>query len=200
MEEAYLKLQEKGGRPIAGQSLTNDPENPAPFEKQPEYSSVHQASEVLFEKMLQKEVYIPLMQAVESGTPVMEIVQVILFKGFTEGKWNPDLLMMLIEPVAYMIIALAERLDIDFVVYEDEEQDEIEDEQNFGTQFEELAMQKIAKTSAPLKVPAGVISNEVLSKIEAIPENSLEETQDEPVPEPTPEPMQQPASLLAAAQ
>ena len=150
--------------------------------------------------MLQKEVYIPLMQAVESGTPVMEIVQVILFKGFTEGKWNPDLLMMLIEPVAYMIIALAERLDIDFVVYEDEEQDEIEDEQNFGTQFEELAMQKIAKTSAPLKVPAGVISNEVLSKIEAIPENSLEETQDEPVPEPTPEPMQQPASLLAAAQ
>ena len=196
MEEAYLKLQQKGGRPIAGQSLTNDPENPAPFEKKPEYTSVHQASEVLFEKMLQKEVYIPLMQAVESGTPVMEIVQVILFKGFTEGKWNPDLLIMLIEPVAYMIIALAERLDIDFVVYANEEEDEIEDEQNFGTKFEELAMQKIEKTSAPLKVPAGVISNEVLSKIKSIPENSLEETQDEP----TPESMQQPTSLLAASQ
>ena len=85
MDEEYLKVQQKGGRPIPGQSLTNDPENPAPFEKAPEYTSVHAASEYLFAQMIEKESYIPLMQAVADGTPIMEIAQVILFQGFTAG-------------------------------------------------------------------------------------------------------------------
>jgi hypothetical protein len=194
MDEEYLKVQQKGGRPIPGQSLTNDPENPAPFEKAPEYTSVHAASEYLFAQMIERESYIPLMQAVADGTPIMEIAQVILFQGFTEGKWNPDLLVMLIEPVAYMLLALAERLDIDPVIYLDEEQDEEDEERALGTKFEELALQKFEKGSEPVKVPAGVLSNEILSQIKEIPEDALETPQ---------QPMEQPpqqASLLAPAQ
>ena len=67
------------------------------------------------------------MDTIAKDTPLMDITQGILFKGFTEGKWNPDLVMLLAEPVCYMLMALAERADIDFVVYRGEEEDEIEE-------------------------------------------------------------------------
>ena len=79
MEQAYLELQQQAGRPIPGQSLTNDPENPLPFERPPEYTSVHAASEYLFEKIIEEETYVPMMQALASGTPLMELTQIILF-------------------------------------------------------------------------------------------------------------------------
>lgn len=190
MDEEYLKVQQMGTRAIPGQSLTNDPENPAPFEKAPQYTSVHEASEAIFAELILKENYVPLMQAIASGTPVMEVVQVLLFSGFTQGKWNPDLLVMLIEPVAYMILALAERIDIDPVIYEGEDQDDENDERTFGTKFEELALQKIDKNAKNIKVPEGVLTNEMIAKLESIPKETMES------PEPVEQPMQQ--SLLAA--
>lgn len=190
MDEEYLKVQQMGTRAIPGQSLTNDPENPAPFEKAPQYTSVHEASEAIFAELILKENYVPLMQAIASGTPVMEVVQVLLFSGFTQGKWNPDLLVMLIEPVAYMILALAERIDIDPVIYEGEDQDDENDERTFGTKFEELALQKIDKNAKNIKVPEGVLTNEMIAKLDTISKETMES------PEPVQQPMQQ--SLLAA--
>ena len=35
------------------------------------------------------------------------------YVGFREGKWNPDLMMMLIEPFMYLLMALAEKAGID---------------------------------------------------------------------------------------
>lgn len=190
MDEEYLKVQQMGTRAIPGQSLTNDPENPAPFEKAPQYTSVHEASEAIFSELILKENYVPLMEAIATGTPVMEVVQVVLFSGFTQGKWNPDLLVMLIEPVAYMILALAERLDIDPVIYEGEEEDDDDDERSSGTKFEELALQKIDRNPKNIKVPSGVLTNEMIAKLESIPNETMES------PEPVEQPMQQ--SLLAA--
>lgn len=190
MDEEYLKVQQMGARAIPGQSLTNDPENPAPFEKAPQYTSVHEASEAIFSELILKENYVPLMEAIATGTPVMEVVQVVLFSGFTQGKWNPDLLVMLIEPVAYMILALAERLDIDPVIYEGEEEDDDDDERSSGTKFEELALQKIDRNPKNIKVPSGVLTNEMIAKLESIPKETIES------PEPVEQPMQQ--SLLAA--
>ena len=54
----------------------------------------------------------------------------ILFKGFTEGLWNPDLLLRLIEPTTYMILALAERALIDPVIYDDESIDDAAEEED----------------------------------------------------------------------
>lgn len=190
MDEEYLKVQQMGTRAIPGQSLTNDPENPAPFEKAPQYTSVHEASEAIFSELILKENYVPLMEAIATGTPVMEVVQVVLFSGFTQGKWNPDLLVMLIEPVAYMILALAERLDIDPIIYEGEEEDDDDDERSSGTKFEELALQKIDRNPKNIKVPSGVLTNEMIAKLESIPNETMES------PEPVEQPMQQ--SLLAA--
>jgi hypothetical protein len=169
-DEQYLQFQAKMKRPLPGQSLTNDPENPAPFERPPEYTSVHEASEYLFLNMIEKESYIPLMQALASGVPVMELTQLVLFTGFQEGKWNPDLMVLLAEPVAYMLIALAEKSDIDVVFYRGEEEDEAEEEELFGLSMEAETLARLKSASKSGEIPIGTFSPALVEKIEEVPE------------------------------
>ena len=71
VEEEYRKIQASGKRPIAGQSLSNDPDNPAPFERAPEFTSVHAASEYMFGKFIEPETYTAIMTAVDEGTAII---------------------------------------------------------------------------------------------------------------------------------
>ena len=64
------------------------------------------------------------MDSLEEGVTVMEIVQVLIFQGFQDGLFNPDMMLMVAEPLAYMIAALAERADVDFVIMHDDDEDE----------------------------------------------------------------------------
>ena len=57
----------------------------------------------------------------ENQEAIMDIVQIFLTKGFQEGLFNPDMMLMIAEPLAYILISLAERADIDFVITDDEE-------------------------------------------------------------------------------
>ena len=141
MNEEYNKLVLTGGRPIPGQSLTSDPSSPAPYEKPPQYTSVHEASEEIFAGLIEEETYKELMGLLVEDVPVMDIVQTLLFAGFKEGKWNPDLMLMLVEPVAYMLLALAERAGIDPKIYTGEEEDEAED-RVFGATLEKEKLEK----------------------------------------------------------
>jgi hypothetical protein len=54
----------------------------------------------------------------------MEIVQVLIFQGFKDGLFNPDMMLMVAEPLAYMIAALAERADVDFIIMDDDDDDD----------------------------------------------------------------------------
>jgi hypothetical protein len=60
VQEEYTKIQASGKRPIPGQSLTDDPENPAPYERAPTYTSVHAASEYLWESFIEPDTYVKL--------------------------------------------------------------------------------------------------------------------------------------------
>ena len=118
-KEEFLKFRSQMKAPIPGQSLTNDPESPAPYEQAPRFTSVHDASLYLWSEITDPEMYIPVMESLSNKMPVLSIVQTILFGEFQRGTFNPDLLLMLVEPLTYMYIALAERLDIDVVIYND---------------------------------------------------------------------------------
>jgi len=124
MNEEHLKQLTKFKRSIPGSSLTNDPESPQSFEKPPEFTIQRTAMEYLYTTLIREETYIPLLQNVKAGVPVVDLSQAILFKGFSEGKWNPDLMLLLIEPLSYMIMALAERAGIDYKIYTGEEEDQ----------------------------------------------------------------------------
>tara|TARA_R100000234_G_C4997863_1_gene178804 strand:- start:1371 stop:2000 length:630 start_codon:yes stop_codon:yes gene_type:complete len=126
MTPEKLELIESGfNRPIAGQSLTNSPENPYDWEKPPKYNTVPEASMAIFVEMTKEETFMPLIEALSSGFPVVDMANLILYRGFQKGQFSPDLMLLLIEPVIYMILALAEKVGIgDVVGYDGEEDDD----------------------------------------------------------------------------
>jgi hypothetical protein len=162
-EQVYMKEVSKMGRPIPGQSLTTNPENPAPYERPPEYTNVHEATMYLWDTVTEDETYVALMEGVSKGVPVMNIVEVMLFGGFNSGKWNPDLMMMLAEPLAYMIIALAERLDLDIRI---DGEDDGEDERSlFGVEVEEELLEKLKNS----QLPQGFITEDMAQEMKSLP-------------------------------
>lgn len=171
MNEEYVKVVTQLGRPIPGQSLTENPDNPAPYEKPPQFTSVHEASEFIFEKLIEEESYVQMMNLMADDMPIMDIVQTLLFTGFTEGKWSPDLMLMLVEPVAYMLLALAERAEIDPVIYRGEEEDEDEEERILGTTYEKQKFASMKKLLQTQKVPETTISSDMLQAISELPVN-----------------------------
>lgn len=175
MNEEYLKVVTQAGRPIPGQSLTENPDNPAPYEKPPEFTSVHKASEFIFSKLIEEETYIQMMKLLSDDMPVMDIVRTLLFKGFTEGKWTPDLMLMLAEPVAYMLLALAERAGIEPIIYREEDEDEDEEEIVLGAKFEKQKLERMKKFMSTGKAPAQTLTPEMIQQIEQLPESLMSE-------------------------
>lgn len=180
--ETYLKQLGKMDRPIPGSSLTNSPESPMAFEQAPEFVNKKDALEELFFNMTREDVYVPMMEAVAEGATIMETTQVILFEGFRQGKWNPDLFLLLIEPTAYMIMALAERAEIDYDVdrdYTDEDDPDTEIEEKFERIGKRLSKGKIDTKELPKDFEERIESlpdvEPMVSRRKAEPEGPMEE-------------------------
>ena len=179
----YANVALTGGRPIPGQSLTTDPSNPAPYEQAPRFTSVHEASRSIFEYLTEPETYAETMELLVDGVPLMDIVQSFVFAGFKEGQWNPDLMLMLVEPIAYMILALAERAGIDPVIYSGEEEDDAAELALLGTSLQEERLENMRKFSQEqIALPEGVLPREITQQLETIepPESLLAEQTQEP--------------------
>jgi hypothetical protein len=158
------------GRPIPGQSLTEDPDNSYPWESPPEYTDFRKAFNYIAEELLEEEVYVPLVVAMGQGVPISDITLQILQRGFQEGKWNPDLFMMLLEPLMYFLLALAEKAAIEPRLYGDEEDDlEPEDEDDIANMkannLTALTKEKVGDMS---KVPEGVLPADIVEDIEEL--------------------------------
>lgn len=182
MNQEYLKAIATGGRPIPGQSLTSDPNNPAPYEKPPEFTTINEASEYLFAKFIDEDVYPELMGVLDQGVPIMDVVQTTLFTGFTEGKWNPDLLMLMVEPTAYMLLGLAESADIDPVIYRDQQEDEFDEDFDADLNPQQEQYKKLAASLNMGKIDK-VLPQEIVEQIEEVPTASLMQAPEEPAVE-----------------
>tara|TARA_B100000497_G_scaffold110365_1_gene129733 strand:- start:658 stop:1251 length:594 start_codon:yes stop_codon:yes gene_type:complete len=144
MDEEYFDALMRGG-PIPGSSLTADPDDPAPYEKPPEYTDIHEASEWIFSSLIEEDRYDQLIQTLLEGIPVMDITQVILFTGFTQGKWDVNLMTLLAEPTAYIVMALAERAGVDFVIERGQNTEEENDPLNVDAKITEKRRENIQK-------------------------------------------------------
>ena len=110
--------------PIPGESLTTSPDTPNSWERPPLYTTQEKAMEELYLLMTEKERLTELVKIINDGVPLDEIAQVILYKGYTEGQYNPDLMLIMIEPTLYLLIAIADYAGIkDYVLYEGEDDD-----------------------------------------------------------------------------
>ena len=171
--DELINIEGMGGitpfeRPVSGQSLTNDPDSKYPWEKPPEFTEVQGALMSILADSYEKETYKMLALSIADGMPVGDLTSMILQAGFQEGKWNPDLMLMLIEPTMYILASIAEQCDIDYLLYrgdtfesyneEDEEEIEKQTLTNFKDmnskmrqelKFKDLKVSKITKDSVP---------------------------------------------------
>jgi hypothetical protein len=110
--------------PIPGESLTASPDNKKAWERPPEYTNEDDAMKEIYLLLTEQDKLKQLINTIDDGVPLDEIAQVILYKGYTEGKYNPDLMLLLIEPTLYLLIAIADYAEIkDYVLYTGEDND-----------------------------------------------------------------------------
>ena len=121
---------------MPGEALTEDPDVAQPYTATTEFSVPQEAIDYIFDQMTQEENYSSMIESIMDGTTVMELTRLILFSGFNEGKFNPDLMLILIEPTAYLIMGLAERAGIEYIVMADDEED------MFGVTVDPLEMKE----------------------------------------------------------
>tara|TARA_R100001015_G_C4589906_1_gene145502 strand:+ start:425 stop:1042 length:618 start_codon:yes stop_codon:yes gene_type:complete len=152
-------------RPIAGQSLTNSPEQQYPWESPTKYNSVQPAIEAIFVELTEDKTYMAVMELVANDLPIGDIAQIILYDGFTKGMWNPDLLLLLIEPVMYMVLALAEQAGFpNPTLYRGEENEPSSmQEQSEGL---EGAIQEVKEKVVP-KLSKGVVPKDIKERVES---------------------------------
>ena len=162
-------------RPVPGQSLTNDPANKAPWESPPTFTTVQDATVALVEDCFKEENFKMIALALADDMPVGNLAAIILQEGFNKGAWNADLLMMLMEPLMYILMAIAEKCDIDYLLYEGDTYESYEDEDNpeevvknlksmSGNIKENLAL----KDLRPTQISEKSVPKKVLQKIEQI--------------------------------
>jgi len=114
---------------IPGQSLTNPKEQKYPWEQPAKFSSLKDAREDIFLKLLEPKRIQSLQELMMDKVPVNNIAQLILVEGFKSGQFNPDMALNLLEPTMYMLMAIAEKSGIEPVVESDDDGEE-DDEQS----------------------------------------------------------------------
>ena len=162
----------QAGRPIPGQSLTSNPDEPRPFERPPDFTNFKEALDYTTAELLAEENYMSIVGALGDGIPVTDLAMQIGYVGFREGKWNPDLMMMLMEPLMYLLMALAEKAGIDYRIDSD---DEDEDDDTLFEQKSKNIAETIKEKTDKGQIPSGALPSDVVAKIEAleIPQESL---------------------------
>ena len=123
LSQETMELVDPFSKPVPGQSLTNDPDNPYPWESPPEFVNVNTAIDSIVMNMLgDEEKLANIIEVLASGEiPIAGIAQIILEDGFRKGKYNPDLMLLLAEPLMVVLMALAERAGIrDYEIYQGE--------------------------------------------------------------------------------
>jgi len=170
----FMQGSMERGRPIPGQSLTNSPEEPYNWEKPAEYTNTREAMLFVFESLTEPETTANILLSLNKGIGVIDIASITLYTGFTEGKWNPDLMTLLMEPTMYMIMALAEKAEIEYVM---DSEEEIEEEEILGDKAVEEIEKGIGSLDNVRKQAAQRVSPQsVPSEIRKV----IEETNIEP--------------------
>ena len=183
----YLTDNMNRGRPIPGQSLTNDPEQPNTWEKPPEFTVPREAMHYLLERLLDPAVAENTLISIINGVGIIDIASIMLYTGFIEGKWSPDLMLLLAEPTMYMIMALAEKAEVDYIL------DTGDSKVREATPTEQISSMKEGNTyldSLRFKAAEGVSEQSIPKELREeiaqleLPSSLLEKVQDqEPEPE-----------------
>ena len=91
--------------PVPGQGMTDKPGN-YPWEHPPQYTDTMEATEFVWDKLTEPQFAEQVIGMLDAGIPVEAIGRIIVFSGFTEGKWTPDVAFIITEPIMKMIATI----------------------------------------------------------------------------------------------
>ena len=168
-----LKVLGSMERATPGESLTGNPDEPKAWEQAPEFTNMREALDYIVDGLMKEDVFLSITGSIRKGIPISDVVQQILYVGFTEGKWNPDMMMLLIEPLMYVIMAFCEKAGVAFTLYRGEEEDDLADIDNITEQTGDEVKQLKDLTKKAPKISS--VPSDILEKVEAleIPQESL---------------------------
>ena len=161
---------------IPGQSLTNDPDQKYPWEQPPRITNQQEALDYMTSEILEEENLFPIMRAVSKGVPIGDIVSLMLQQAFQAGLINPDLMLLLLEPLHFVLMAIAEKSGVGYVLYEGENEEE-EYEFNIEEEDDQDSFKKRGKSLKDRANQVGIsISREEVQLPETI-EEKIEEAE-----------------------
>ena len=98
--------------PIPGQSLTDKPGNNK-WEHPPQYTNLKEASEDIWDILHEPSKLEQILLLLKSGVSIEALTKGLLFSGFVEGKYTPDLAVLLTEIVFNQIMAIGMKAKIE---------------------------------------------------------------------------------------
>jgi len=136
------------------QSLTDKPGN-YPWEHPPQYTDVDQVLELIFDQVTNERFAKQIISMLHAGVPVEAIVRVITFSGFLNGKFNPDVGFIIIEPLMNLISAIGIRAGVPNIRLSLEDLDEMDND--FIRSMSDLKASKedISQIAETIKEEAG---------------------------------------------
>ena len=72
---------------IPGESLVDNPDEPKPFKRPPEFTTFKAALEFTTAELLQEENYMPLMGAIADGVPIFDLAAQMGYVGFNVNAY-----------------------------------------------------------------------------------------------------------------
>jgi len=171
-EEALNELVniKSRGAAIPGQSLTNSPEQPYPWEKPAEFANPRDAVDAILTQLLQPEAVKEIINALSNGASVGDLAMSITYAKFVEGKINPDTMLLIMEPMMYLIMSIGEEADIDYNIDnddidEDDEEEIAEKLKEFEDVFEKIQAGMMDKDIKVENLREGVVDNSLLNRV-----------------------------------
>jgi len=161
-----LSTDDPFNSPTPGESLTKNPEEKFPWEQSSEYTEVRPFMEDLFLQLTEdKDRYVKLLVSFLQQVSIADTTQMLLYTSWRAGKINTDLMLLLIEPVMYLLIAMAEQAEIEPVIYDEENVDEPsqEDADLYLEQSQKINEMK------PEKIRKSSVEPSLLAKVEDLP-------------------------------
>ena len=162
--DEFARLNSKQ-KVIPGQSLTADPAAPKPWETPPEFPNPKDALENVVQRLYQPENIKAVAQTLKAGASVTNIVETLLYTDYLDGKYTPDVMMLIYEPTLYAVINIGESANLNYRI------DGTENVENFDT--EGLAKEENNNLNAFREIKKQVLNKP--NKLEGVSEELKEE-------------------------
>lgn len=173
--DEVVNVTSKGGA-VPGQSLSNSPDQPYPWEKPAEFSNPREALDYMVTVIFEPEVMKNIVGGLANGASVSDIAMVLLYTKFTEGKFNPDVFLLLAEPIMYVIMAIGEEANIKYNIDDSNDLDELDEEdedeevegklKEFKNVFSDIKNGAPLKGVKPEKIQSGAVPQSILDRVE----------------------------------